>query len=128
MLFPPHHGDSEQARLMSDPRIIIKAEGESYLLSKCCITSKCYNGRWPHGLDQCQGSFVLAKTYHAVIPRRSAGAMLDGYTQHPGVHSPTPIRERWTMKMHLPSPLICLFMRQQILQTWLKLQCVSATQ
>ena len=24
--------------------------------------------------------------------------------------------------------VICLFMRQQILRTWLKLQCVSATQ
>ena len=29
MLFPPHHGDPEQARLMSDLKIMIKAEGQS---------------------------------------------------------------------------------------------------
>ena len=42
---PPHHGDSEQARLMPDLRIMIKAEGQSSILSKCCITSKYYNRR-----------------------------------------------------------------------------------
>ena len=45
MLFPPHHGDPEQARLMWDLSIMIKAEGQSSILSKCCITSKCYNRR-----------------------------------------------------------------------------------
>ena len=29
MLFSPHLGDPEQARLMSDLRILIKAEGQS---------------------------------------------------------------------------------------------------
>ena len=38
--FPPHHGDPEQARLMSDLRIMIKAEGQSGIPSKCYITSK----------------------------------------------------------------------------------------
>ena len=45
MLFPPRHGDPEQARLMSDLGIMIKAEGQSSILSKCCITSKYYNQR-----------------------------------------------------------------------------------
>ena len=45
MLFPPHHRDPEQARLMSGLRIMIKAEGQSSILSKCCVTSKCYNRR-----------------------------------------------------------------------------------
>ena len=45
MLFPPHHGDPEQAWLMSDLRIMIKAEGQCSILSKCCITSKYYNRR-----------------------------------------------------------------------------------
>ena len=45
MLFFPHHGDPEQARLMSDLRIMIKLEGQSSILSKCCITSKYYNRR-----------------------------------------------------------------------------------
>ena len=45
MLFSPHHGDPKQARLMSDLRIMIKAEGQSSILSKCCITSKHYNRR-----------------------------------------------------------------------------------
>ena len=45
MLFSPHHGNPEQAQLMSDPKIIIKAEGQSSILSKCCITSKYYNRR-----------------------------------------------------------------------------------
>ena len=39
MLFSPHHGDPEQARLLSDLKIIIQAEGQSNILSKCCITS-----------------------------------------------------------------------------------------
>ena len=42
MLFSPHHGDPEQARLMSDLRIMIKATG---ILSKCRIMSKYYNRR-----------------------------------------------------------------------------------
>ena len=47
MLFSPHHGDPQKAQLMSNPRIgiMIKAEGQSSILSKCCITSKCYNRR-----------------------------------------------------------------------------------
>ena len=45
MLVSPHHGDPEQARLMLDLRIMIKAEGQSNILSKCCITSKYYNRR-----------------------------------------------------------------------------------
>ena len=45
MLFSPHHGDPEQARLMSDLTIMIKAEGQSGILSKCFITSKCCNRR-----------------------------------------------------------------------------------
>ena len=45
MLFPPHHGDPEQARSMSDLRIMIKAEGQCSTLSKGCITSKYYNPR-----------------------------------------------------------------------------------
>ena len=40
MLFSPHHGEPEQARLMSDLTIMIQAEGESSILSKCCITFK----------------------------------------------------------------------------------------
>ena len=40
MLFSPHHGDPEQARLMSDLRIMMKAEGQSNILSQCCITPK----------------------------------------------------------------------------------------
>ena len=43
MLFSPHHGDPEQARLMSDMRIMIKAEGQCGILSKCCIMCKYYN-------------------------------------------------------------------------------------
>ena len=72
MLFSPHYGDPEQARLMSDLRIMIKSEGQSSILSRCCITSNCYNRSRPHGLDQRQGPFLQAKMYHAVIPRRSA--------------------------------------------------------
>ena len=45
MLFSPHHGDPEQVRLMSDLRIMSKAEGQSSILSKCCITAKYYNRR-----------------------------------------------------------------------------------
>ena len=75
MLFSPQHGDPELARLMSDLGIMIKAEGQCSILSKCCITSKYYYRRCPHGLDQHQKSFVLAKTYHAVIPRRSAAGL-----------------------------------------------------
>ena len=40
MLFSPHHGDAEQARLMSDLMIMIEAEGQSSILSEYCITSK----------------------------------------------------------------------------------------
>ena len=43
MLFPPHHRDPEQVRSMSDLRIMIKAEGQCSILSKCYITSKYYN-------------------------------------------------------------------------------------
>ena len=68
MLLTPHHGDPKQALLMSNLTMMIKAEGQSSILSKCCITFKYYNGRLPHGLD-------LAKTYHAVIPRRSAAGL-----------------------------------------------------
>ena len=39
MLFSPRHGDPEQARLMSDLRIMTKAKGQSSILSKCSITS-----------------------------------------------------------------------------------------
>ena len=39
---PPLHGDPEQARLMSDLKIMIKAEGQCSILSKCCITLKYY--------------------------------------------------------------------------------------
>ena len=35
MLLSPYHGDPEQARLMSDLRIMIKAEGQYSILSKC---------------------------------------------------------------------------------------------
>ena len=45
MLFSPHHGDPEQARLTSDLRMMIKAVAQSSILSKCCITSKYYNRR-----------------------------------------------------------------------------------
>ena len=45
MLFSPHHGDPKQARLMSDLCIMIKAAGQSIILSKCCIMSKYYNRR-----------------------------------------------------------------------------------
>ena len=45
MLFSPHHGDPEQARLMLGLSVMIKAEGQSSILSKCCITSKYYNRR-----------------------------------------------------------------------------------
>ena len=45
MLPSPNHGDPEQARLMSDLSIMIKAEGQSNILSKCCLTSKYYNRR-----------------------------------------------------------------------------------
>ena len=38
---------------------------------------------------------MLAKTSHAVI-RVGSRAMLDGHTQHPWVHRPTPIHGRWT--------------------------------
>ena len=44
MFFSPHHGEPEQARLMSDLTIMIKAEGQSRILTKCCITTK-YNNR-----------------------------------------------------------------------------------
>ena len=43
MLVSPHHGDPEQARLMSHLSIMIKGEGQRGILSKCCITSKYYN-------------------------------------------------------------------------------------
>ena len=43
MLFSPHHGEPKQARLLSDLRIMIKAEGQSSILSKCCIMSKYYS-------------------------------------------------------------------------------------
>ena len=45
MLPSPHHGDPEHARLMLDLRIMIKAKGQSSILSQCRITSKCYNRR-----------------------------------------------------------------------------------
>ena len=45
MLFPPHHGDPKQARLMSDLSIMIKAEEQCGILTKCFITSNYYNGR-----------------------------------------------------------------------------------
>ena len=45
MLFSPHHGEPGQARLMSDLRSMINAEGQSSILSKCCITSKYDNRR-----------------------------------------------------------------------------------
>ena len=45
MLFSPHHGDPGQTQLMSDLGIMIKAEGQSSILSKCCITSKYCNRR-----------------------------------------------------------------------------------
>ena len=45
MLCSPHHGDPEQARLMLDLSIMIKAEGQSSIPSKCCTTSKYYNRR-----------------------------------------------------------------------------------
>ena len=60
---------------MSDLTIMIKAEGQSSILSKCCIMSKYHNRRRLHGLAQRQGCFVLAKMYHAVIPRRSAAGL-----------------------------------------------------
>ena len=41
----PHHGEPEQVQLMSGLRIMIEAEGQSSILSKCCITSKYYNRR-----------------------------------------------------------------------------------
>ena len=44
-LFSPHHGEPKQARLMLDLSIMIKAEGQSCILSKCRITSKYYNRR-----------------------------------------------------------------------------------
>ena len=43
MLFSPHHGDPEQAWLMSNLGIMVK--GQSSILFKCCITSKYYNRR-----------------------------------------------------------------------------------
>ena len=45
MILSPHHGDLEHAWLMSDLKIMIKAKGQSSILSKCCITSKYYNRR-----------------------------------------------------------------------------------
>ena len=45
MLFSHHHEDPRPARLMSDLRITIKAEGQSSILSKCCITSKYHHRR-----------------------------------------------------------------------------------
>ena len=45
MLFSPHHGDPKQARLMSDLTIMMKAQGQPGILSKCCITSKYCNQR-----------------------------------------------------------------------------------
>ena len=45
MLFSPHHWDPEQARLMLHLSIMIKAQGQSSILSKCRITSKYYNRR-----------------------------------------------------------------------------------
>ena len=45
MLFSPDLWDPEQARLMSDLKTMIKAEGQSSILSKCRITSKYYNRR-----------------------------------------------------------------------------------
>ena len=45
MLFSLYHGDPEQALLMSDFTVMIKAEGQSIILPKCCITSKYYNQR-----------------------------------------------------------------------------------
>ena len=45
MLLSPHHGDPKQARLMSDLMLMIKAQGQSSILSKCYITSKYYNRR-----------------------------------------------------------------------------------
>ena len=71
MSFSPHHGDPEQAPLMSDLRIMIKAEGQSNILSKCCITSKYHNRGDLMGLINAK----LAKTYHAIIPRRLAARL-----------------------------------------------------
>ena len=45
MLFSPHHGDPEQAQLILGLKIMIKAKGQSSILSKCCITFKYYNRR-----------------------------------------------------------------------------------
>ena len=45
MSFPPHQRDPQQVRPMSDLGIMIKAKGQSSILSKCCITSKYYNRR-----------------------------------------------------------------------------------
>ena len=49
MLFPPHHGDPEQAWLMLDLSIKIKAEGQCGILSKRCIMSKHCNPATGHG-------------------------------------------------------------------------------
>ena len=45
MLFSPRHGDPEQALLMLDLKIMIRAEGQSSILSKCYITSEYYDQR-----------------------------------------------------------------------------------
>ena len=100
MLFSPHHGDPKQAGLMSDLRIMIKAGGQSSILSKCCITSKYYNRRGPQGLDQRQGSFVLARTYHAIIPRRSAAGLC--LTAIPNTPGPSSHPHAWEMDHFLP--------------------------
>ena len=116
MLFSPHHGDPEQARLMSDLGIKIKAEGQSNILSKCCITLKYYNRRLPHGLDQRQGSFMLAKTYHAVIPRRLAAGLCKtaipitagSIVPPPFVEDLSPERYHLPLMTHWPLMSICL--------------------
>ena len=45
MDFSPRHGDPEHAQLLLDLSIMIKAEGQSSILSKCYITSKYSNRR-----------------------------------------------------------------------------------
>ena len=45
MLFSPHHGEPEQARPVSDLKIMIKAEGQGSILSKSSITSKYHHRR-----------------------------------------------------------------------------------
>ena len=45
LVLTPHHGDPTQARLMLDLGMMIKAEGQSSILSKCGMAFKYYNRR-----------------------------------------------------------------------------------